>query len=240
VHQGLQGLMAMALRKGAYLCEVLGEYRLAVLCKQALLRLQANRPPTGINKQAAALALLGHTVRNANDVRTCLLADGAHRLSTFYGYYVLEALAQLGCYEEAMQVMSTYWGGMLDLGATSFWEHFDLDWAKNATRIDELPQADKHDLHAEYGDHCYVGHRHSLCHGWAAGPTAWLSRYVLGIQPLKPGCKVISVQPHLGKLEWAKGTFPTPRGPVNVCHERTASDKIETRVQAPAGIIVEL
>ncbi len=240
VHQGLQGLMAMALRKGSFLCETLGEYRLAVLCQQALLRLQQSQPPTGVNKQAAALALLGHTAHSAQDVRECLLADGAHRLSTFYGYYVLEALAQLGCYDEALEVISTYWGGMLDLGATSFWEHFDLDWAENATRIDELPEPDKHDIHAEYGDHCYVGHRHSLCHGWAAGPTAWLSRHVLGVRPLEPGCRAIQVQPHLGELKWIEGTFPTPLGPVKVHHERAASGKIETRIEAPEGITVAL
>lgn len=27
---------------------------------------------------------------------------------------------------------------MLDLGATTFWEDFDINWKKNAARIDEL------------------------------------------------------------------------------------------------------
>lgn len=35
------------------------------------------------------------------------------------------------------------------------------------------------------GAWCYVGLRHSFCHGWASGPTAWLSRHVLGIEPEK-------------------------------------------------------
>ncbi|WP_342428328.1 hypothetical protein [Paenibacillus sp. FSL L8-0158] len=26
-------------------------------------------------------------------------------------------------------------------------------------------------------------------------PTAWLSEYVLGIRPVKPGCRTISVKP---------------------------------------------
>ena len=80
-----------------------------------------------------------------------------------------------------------YWGGMLDFGATTFWEDFDLAWTKNAGRIDELVSAGKKDLHADFGDHCYIGLRHSLCHGWAGGPTAWLTEHVLGIRPLEPG-----------------------------------------------------
>jgi H/ACA ribonucleoprotein complex subunit 4 len=34
------------------------------------------------------------------------------------------------------------------------------------------------DIHGDFGDHCYRGFRHSLCHGWASGPTAWARRIV--------------------------------------------------------------
>jgi hypothetical protein len=63
---------------------------------------------------------------------------------------------------------------MLDLGATTFWEDFDFAWTDNAARIDELVPAGKKDVHGGYGAYCYIGFRHSLCHGWASGPTAWL------------------------------------------------------------------
>jgi hypothetical protein len=92
---------------------------------------------------------------------------------------------------EAMAFISEYWGAMLDLGATSFGEDFNMDWAKNAGRIDELQKADKVDIHKAYGDYCYKGLRHSFCHGWASGPTAWLSQYVLGVEVLEPGCKKV-------------------------------------------------
>lgn len=42
--------------------------------------------------------------------------------------------------------------------------------------------------------------RHSLSHGWASGPTAWLSEHVLGVQVIESGCKVIKIEPHLGDL----------------------------------------
>ena len=37
--------------------------------------------------------------------------------------------------------------------------------------------------------------------------------------------KQISIEPHLGKLEWAKGTYPTPWGVIEVSHEKKADGK---------------
>jgi hypothetical protein len=45
-------------------------------------------------------------------------------------------------------------------------------WTNNAFRIDELPVAGKKDIHGDYGEFCYKGFRHSLCHGWSSGPAA--------------------------------------------------------------------
>jgi alpha-L-rhamnosidase len=84
--------------------------------------------------------------------------------STFYGYYVLNAMALAENYQGAINSIKEYWGAMLDLGATTFWEDFNIDWIENAARIDEIVPDDKIDIHASYGDYCYVGLRHSLCH----------------------------------------------------------------------------
>lgn len=163
---------------------------------------------------------------------------GAEGFSTFYGYYMLEALAEGGLYDEALQIISDYWGAMLDLGATTFWEDLNYAHAAGAARIDEPVPAGKFDIHAESGAYCYKGLRHSLCHGWASGPTPWLSRHVLGIVPLEPGCKSVAVRPHLGHLKWAEGTFPTPWGVIRVRHERGADGKVSTSVSAPDGVRV--
>ena len=148
-------------------------------------------------------------------------------MSTFYGYYVLRARAAAGDYQGAMDCIRQYWGGMLDVGATTFWEDFNLDWLDNAARIDELVPAGKKDIHGDYGAHCYKGFRHSLCHGWAAGPTAWMSEYVLGVQILEPGCKTVKIEPHLGDLKWAEGTFPTPHGLIKVRHDKNEDGTIK-------------
>ncbi|MCP4314278.1 MAG: alpha-L-rhamnosidase, partial [Bacteroidetes bacterium] len=165
-----------------------------------------------------------------------LAADPLSGISTFYGYYVLQARAMAGDYLGAMEVIRKYWGAMLDLGATTFWEDFNLEWAENAGRIDELPRKGKTDIHADCGDYCYVGLRHSLCHGWASGPTAWLSEHVLGIQVVEPGCSLVRISPQLGDLDWVEGSYPTPHGPIQVRHEKQSDGTIRSKISLPEGV----
>jgi len=144
-----------------------------------------------------------------------------------------------GDYQGSIDVIREYWGAMLDLGATTFWEDFDLEWATNSTRIDELPSGNRKDIHGDFGKYCYIGFRHSLCHGWASGPTSWLSEHVLGIKPLEAGFKKVKIEPHLADLEWVEGTFPTPYGLIKVRHEKK-NGKVETTYSAPDEIDVIL
>ena len=151
------------------------------------------------------------------------------------GFFVLLAKAETGEFSEALDIIRSYWGGMLEMGATTFWEDFDINWMKNAGRIDEIISKGKKDIHGDFGKHCYRQFRHSLCHGWASGPTAYLSQTVLGIKIAEAGCKRVIVNPQLGNLDWAKGSYPTPYG--NICVEHIKKDgKTETRVSAPREV----
>jgi hypothetical protein len=127
----------------------------------------------------------------------------------------------------ALQLIRKYWGAMLDFGATSFWEDFDLDWITNASPIDILPQKDKKDLHADFGNYCYKGLRHSLSHGWSCGPAPFLSERVLGVKFLSPGGSKIAVKPDLGDLEYVEGTYPTPHGTVKIYADKSGKLSIE-------------
>lgn len=84
----------------------------------------------------------------------------------------------------------------------------------------------------------YVGFRHSLCHGWASGPTSWLSRHILGVEVIEPGCRQVRITPHLGDLQWVKGTFPTPYGELQIYHEKQANGNVISEVKAPKGVSV--
>jgi hypothetical protein len=238
VHEGLQAMMTLTMESGARLTEILGDMETSKLCTDTVKLLRKHLPESSGRKSPAALLSIAG-FRDPADVAKVLKHDGPKDLSTFYGFYVLNALAKSGDIDTGLDFISQYWGGMLDFGATTFWEDFDLDWTKNAGRIDEPVPAGKKDLHGDFGAHCYVGFRHSFCHGWAGGPTAWLSRNVLGVTPVVPGCDKVGIAPNLGRLTWAEGTYPTPKGPIHVRHEKQADGSVKSTVKLPVGVVWE-
>ena len=233
-HAGLQGLLKIALGNGAYLLRELGEEADAAECEMAAERMKKHAPAPTTAKQAAALLSLSGLVDAKEINEKILVPGGGHGYSTFYGYYILAAKALAGDHAGALRDMKEYWGGMLDMGATTFWEDFDLNWMENAARIDEVVPEGKVDIHGDYGNYCYVKFRHSLCHGWASGPCPYLSNYVLGVKNLAPG--KYEVKPDLAWLDWAKGTYPTPKGQIKVWAFKDAEGKTVVNVEAPAGI----
>ena len=236
VDAGLQALMVMAMDAGAEMALALEDKDLAKKCQEASRKLKRYVPDHNQSKQGASLMAIAGLMDAKKADKEVIRVGGSQKYSTFYGYYMLEALAKAGNYQEALDRISEYWGAMLDLGATTFWEDFNIEWTKNAGRIDELVPEDKVDVHRTYGDYCYKGFRHSLCHGWASGPTAWLSRHVLGVQVLEPGCKKVRIEPHLGNLKWVEGTFPTPHGDIRIRHEIGADGQVKSEIQAPGGV----
>ncbi len=239
VTAGLQGLLVMTFDSGARMLSALGDKDTAAVCTAAATRARKYAPEVNGSKSGAALQVMAG-IADAHETAAMLEQGGAQGISTFYGFYVLQALAEAHEMNAALDMISTYWGGMLDVGATTFWEDFDLAWTKDAGRIDELVPPGKKDLHGDFGAYCYVGYRHSFCHGWASGPAAFMSQRVLGVQPLEPGCKRVRVEAQLGRLKWAEGTYPTPLGPIKVRHERQADGTVKSDVQAPDGVAVEI
>lgn len=237
IHAGLQAMLVLTLTEGAELCTVLNDPSTAAKCKKAVERLKKNVPDAGKSKQAAALLSLAGLIpaEKGNEI---LSSGGVHNYSTFFGYYMLMAKAKAGDYQGAIDAIRNYWGPMLSLGATTFWEDFNIDWLPNASRIDELVPPGKKDIHGDYGAFCYKGFRHSLCHGWSSGPTPWLTQYVLGVNVIAPGCKVIRLEPHLGDLSFAEGAFPTPYGILKIKDTRLPNGKVKIDVIAPEGVKV--
>lgn len=234
---GVQALHVLAVKSLKKIFEELGDKTRVAQCASDLERLLRCAQDYGDSKQAAAILTIAG-MEDAVDVNEVLLKKGgAKGMSTFMGYYILTARAMAGDYKGCLDSIREYWGGMLSLGATTFWEDFDVAWLENASRIDELPQEGKMDVHATYGGYCYRGYRHSLCHGWASGATPWLSENVLGIKILEQGCCKVKIEPHLGDLDWAEGTYPTPYGEIYVCHRKNKDGSIESQVKVPEGII---
>lgn len=168
---------------------------------------------------------------DAADARARLEEGGARGFSTFMSYFLLKGLDAVGS-QRTLELASDYYGAMLDRGATTFWEDFDMDWLKGSGRIDEIPGEGELDLHADFGKYCYKGLRHSFCHGWASGIVGWAIEELLGLHVLEAGYSKISIKPSLRTLEWLDAKIPTPHGDILVHAKRGAAPEI----QLPQGI----
>jgi hypothetical protein len=230
---GAHALFVWCMKAGFRICTWMGDKVTAELCRNTEAKLRRMTPDHHMSKQGASLQVLAGLLDPKLTNAQVLAPTSPKGYSTFYGYYILKARGAAGDVMGSLESIRAYWGGMLSLGATTFWEDFDVDWLDNAARIDELTPTGMVDVHGTYGGYCYEGYRHSLCHGWASGPTAWLSEVVLGVRVEEPGCRVIRIQPDLGDLKWAEGTFPTPEGILRIRHERLKDGTILTDVQAP-------
>lgn len=249
---GVQALMMMTMKSAAELCDILGETAMAERCRDCHARMAsvasqvseeyykvALAPGEPGSKQGTSLMVLADMIDAKKANEEVIKVEGARGFSTFYGYYMLQAMAKAGDYAGAMKFISEFWGAMIDLGATTFWEDFHTDWLKDdVAPITDLVPAGKKDIHGDFGAYCYKGLRHSLCHGWASGPTAWLSQHVLGVEIVEPGYKVVRINPNLGDLEWVEGAVPTPFGDIKISHRKGADGKIESKVDAPYGVTV--
>ena len=213
---GILALLTLAANKARELFKLL-ELDVSP-CDRLLAKLsRQNAREVKTFKQCAAFQVYAG-IKSAKDAYGFLTANGAHGFSTFLSYYLLSAIADSGDSARAVELMKEYYGGMLELGATSFWEDFDLDWMENSAPIDRLPKPGERDIHGDFGKHCYVGFRQSLCHGWSCGPVPFLIKKLGGIEPLEPGCKRVRIAPKDGGLDWYELKYPTPFGCIEVIY----------------------
>ena len=161
---GVRAINIIAMKSAIFILKEFGkDYSLAQDILDRLLKID-------ITVQSSKQVLgLKHFATELTETDKKMLVDGgASGMSTFMSYYILKAVASFDR-DKAIEMMKEYYGGMLDKGATTFWEDFDVRWMENSSRIDEFPKNNELDIHADFGAFCYKGHRHSLCHGWSAG-----------------------------------------------------------------------
>ena len=108
----------------------------------------------------------------------------------------------MGRLDIAQEMLTSYWGGMLEMGATTVWEEF-------------FPGEGKPECFAMYGDRF----GRSLCHAWGSGPIYFLGRYCLGVYAADVAYSRFIVAPQPGIYKSFKGTVPLPQGDVRVCYD---------------------
>lgn len=172
--------------------------------KHAMVHSLVNGQSTGVvNRYSNMFGILldYFTDQQKKDVKkSVLMNDGIQKITTPYmRFYELEALCAVGEQGYVLKEMKDYWGGMLKLGATSFWEEYD-------------PTKKGAEHYAMYGR----AFGKSLCHAWGASPIYLLGKYYLGVKPTSIGYNTYEVAPSLGGLKWMKGVVPTPDGEVDL------------------------
>ena len=83
--------------------------------------------------------------------------DAVGMVTPYLHHHYVQALIDVGQREKALEVLRSYWGGMVKLGADTFWELF------NPANPDESP----------YGGTIV----NSYCHAWSCAPAYFLRKY---------------------------------------------------------------
>ena len=150
-------------------------------------------------------------------------SDRATRVSfsSFNEYFIIQAMARMERYDQALASIRDDWGGQIEYGGTTFFETFWPAWAQVLGKNDAVPN-------------CQASHT-SLCHPWSSGVTKWLTEETLGIKPVTPGFATYDVFPHLGRtLTSVSGSVPTPKGTIQAAFDVA---KGEASLTAPAGTL---
>lgn len=131
--------------------------------------------------------------------------------SVYGAHYLLECLFMHGESGVAVELMRSVavrsWYNMIRVGSTITLEAWDSSYKPNL----------------------------DWNHAWGAAPAAALPRWVLGVQPLQPGFRLIRVQPQPGPLDWIDGKVPTPLGPLILRVSRDSDCALTAVITAPPG-----
>ena len=116
----------------------------------------------------------------------------------FNQYWLVRALGVLSL-PHAIDAVKLCWGGMLELGATTFWEAFAPDWVHTFAPSDPIPG--------------FANGETSMCHPYGSGVTAWMSETLLGVRPVEAGYASWSLRPARAAV---RGAVETPHGSIEV------------------------
>ena len=129
--------------------------------------------------------------------------DKVEKITTKYmRFYELEALLKEGKYAYVFDEIKNYWGGMVDMGATTFWEMY---------KPDEKKPLCFESYGRKYGK--------SLCHAWGSTPIYLIGKYYLGLVPTKIGYKEFKLTPQLEYLGDFDISLPINKGSINIKHQ---------------------
>jgi hypothetical protein len=143
-------------------------------------------------------------------------------------YFALEALLERGQVERALTIIRRYFGAMGKAGLLTVPEMFPPATRRRGSDGDA----------AAHGPHGGLPPA-ALCHAWGAYPPALAAKWILGVQPGRPGFEVLHLAPMPGSVGRISGRVWTPRGFVEVSIQEKAGHR-EVRAVLPEGMAYKL
>lgn len=132
-----------------------------------------------------------------------------YHASPYMEKYVLQALCEMGYYQDAMDRMRLRYEAMVDSPLTTLWEGWGI------------------------GKEGFGGGSYN--HAWSGGPLTILSSYVAGVKVVEPGFKVFSVCPNLGNLSHVKVTVPLAGGRFIEADVKKDTERCVLELAVPEG-----
>lgn len=166
-----------------------------------------------VTRHANIFALLFGYVDKAREekiIKNVILSDEITKITTpYFEFYELDAMCKIGNYKYMTDMLNSYWGEMIRLGATTIWEEFD-------------PTKKGIEHYEMYGGK----YEKSLCHAWGASPIYLLGKYALGVVPTSAGYKTYEVCPQDVGVGGFSGTVPTENGNVFVSFDGKTAEVV--------------
>lgn len=219
----LQILFFWAMNSAAALAERMNDSVLAERCRNkakdlqttllarafdpetGLFRANPDDPSLGFYRHANYYAVLSGLIEGerARSVMHRLCLKELPPVGTPY-QAALEILAMIrtGFCETALAEIRRIWGGMLKLGATTFFEAYDESLTGNS-------------IYAFYNRPYAL----SLCHAWSAGPAALLPILLFRCEPNSDGWRTFRCSPSPLLQNGDAATIPTPLGEIRLWME---------------------
>lgn len=155
------------------------------------------------NMFAVMFDLLDEDKKNSV-IQNVLLNDEVQQITTPYmRFYEQATLSKMEKGRNIVDDIKAYWGGMLENGATTFWEAFD----PNEKGVEKYAMYDR-----PFGK--------SLCHAWGANPIYLIYNCILGIRPLTVGYEQFICKPQLWMMPEFECTCPIGKGKLHLAYDK--------------------
>ena len=153
--------------------------------------------------------------RGAEDTARRFIRRRGMACSVYGAQYLLEACYRLGMADHALALMTAEhdrgWLNMLQVGSTVTLEAWDWRYKNNL----------------------------DWNHAWGAAPANIIQRFLVGVQPEKPGFETASVTPQPAGLAGFESKVPTIRGPVHVAYEKSKT-RCKLAIEAPMPFLLDV